>query len=228
MAESTRMVAYYRVSTARQGSSGLGLEAQQEAVSRLVAQRGGELVAEYTEVESGKDDARPKLAEALNLVQVTGATLVIAKLDRLSRNLTFLSQLQDSGVPFVAADNADATETTVQLMAVLAQHERKAISQRTKEALAAAKRRGVKLGNPKGAEVLKGQAQKGAAASAAVRSDSAQEHAERLRPVIEKLRAQGHTSLGALARELSALNVRTRRGGPWHKATVSSVLKRLS
>lgn len=228
MSESARMVAYYRVSTARQGTSGLGLEAQRAAVSRLVAQRGGELVAEFTEVESGKDDARPKLAAALNLVQVTGATLVIAKLDRLSRNLTFLSKLQDSGVPFIAADTPEANDTTVQLLAVLAQHERKAISQRTKEALAAAKRRGAKLGNPKGAEVLKGQAEKGATASAAVRSNAAQAYADQLRPIIEGLREAGHTSLGALARELTAMGARTPRGGKWHKATVAAVLKRLS
>src|SRR4051812_27014736 len=141
-------VAYYRVSTARQGRSGLGLEAQQSA-GRGYLDGGSCLLAERVEVESGKRDAnRPKLQDALRLCRVHNATLVIAKLDRLSRDAHFLLGLQKAGVKFVAADMPEANEMVVGLLAVIAQAERKMISSRTKAALAAAKARGTKLGNP--------------------------------------------------------------------------------
>ena len=139
-------VAYYRVSTERQGKSGLGLEAQRAAVEALVQSNGNQLIAEYTEVESGKHADRPELGKALKRCRLSKAALVIAKLDRLSRDAHFLLGLQKAGVRFVAADMPEANETMVGFMAVMAQHEREMISRRTKEALAAAKARGAKLG----------------------------------------------------------------------------------
>ncbi len=144
----TRLVAYERVSTARQGRSGLGLEAQRKAIGDFATSRAADVIGRFTEVESGGKDARPELAKALHLAKLTGATLVIAKLDRLSRNAVFLLTLRDSGVRFLAVDMPEANDLTVGIMALVAQQEREAISRRTKEALAAAKARGVKLGNP--------------------------------------------------------------------------------
>ena len=145
-----RFVAYERVSTRRQGASGLGLEAQRKTIDDFAASRGAEVIGRFTEVESGKVADRPELARALHLAKVTGATLLIAKLDRLSRNAAFLLALRDSGVKFVAADLPEANDLTVGIMALVAEQEREAISRRTKEALAAAKARGVRLGNPNG------------------------------------------------------------------------------
>src|SRR5262249_29946080 len=151
-----KFIAYYRVSTARQGRSGLGLAAQRKAVEDYLNGGRWRLLAEYTEVESGKGaDNRPQLQKALQHAKVTGATLVIAKLDRLSRNAAFLLALGDAGIKFVAADLPEANPLVVGVMAVIAEHEREAISKRTKEALQAAKRRGVMLGNPNGAEALR-------------------------------------------------------------------------
>ena len=138
-AGSQRFVAYERVSTKRQGTSGLGLEAQRKAIDDLAVSRGAEVIARFTEVESGKRADRPELAKALHLAKVTGATLLIAKLDRLSRNAAFLLTLRDSGVRFVAADMPEANDLTVGIMALVAEQEREAISRRTREALAATK-----------------------------------------------------------------------------------------
>ena len=140
-------IAYYRVSTQQQGRSGLGLEAQQQAV-RSFLKDGQPLQAEFTEVESGKRDTRPQLTAAITQAQRIGATLLIAKLDRLSRNASFIFALRDSGVKFVAADMPDANHLTVGILAVIADHERQAISDRTKAALSALKARGVQLGSP--------------------------------------------------------------------------------
>src|SRR5712671_2581426 len=141
-----KFVAYYRVSTARQGRSGLGLDAQRQAVADYLNGGTRSLLREFVEVESGKLNTRPELEQALHLCKVTGATLVIAKLDRLSRNAAFLLTLRDSGVQFVAADMPDANALTVGTLALTAQHDREAINRRTGEAPAAAKRRGIKLG----------------------------------------------------------------------------------
>ncbi len=149
-----KAVPYYRVSTSGQARSGLGFDAQRAAVAQYCSGRDCNIVGEFTEVESGKLNTRPELAKALHLAKVTGATLVVAKLDRLSRNVAFLAALQDSGARFIAADMPEANELTVHIMAAVAQAERKAISRRTKEALAAAKVRGAKLGNPNGAAAL--------------------------------------------------------------------------
>ena len=139
-----RIVAYERVSTARQGRSGLGLEAQRTAIDAFVAARNATLLGRFTEVESGRRTDRPELGKALDLAKLTGATLVIAKLDRLSRNAAFLLALRDSGVRFLACDMPEATDLTVGIMALVAEAEREAISRRTKEALAAARARGVR------------------------------------------------------------------------------------
>jgi DNA invertase Pin-like site-specific DNA recombinase len=150
-----RIIGYERVSTARQGENGLGIAAQRQAIDGFAAQRGAALIARFTEVESGRNPDRPELGRALHLAKVTGATLVIAKLDRLSRNAAFLLTLRDSGVRFAAVDLPEANDLTVGIMALVAQQEREAISRRTKEALAIARSRGVKLGNPNGAAALK-------------------------------------------------------------------------
>jgi DNA invertase Pin-like site-specific DNA recombinase len=163
-----RIIGYERVSTARQGASGLGIEAQRQAIDGFIAQRGGKLIARFTEVESGRNPDRPELGKALHLAKVTGATLVIAKLDRLSRNAAFLLTLRDSGVRFAAVDLPEANDLTVGIMALVAQQEREAISRRTKEALAVARSRGVRLGNPNGAAALRRAGKGGAPLRAAM------------------------------------------------------------
>jgi DNA invertase Pin-like site-specific DNA recombinase len=221
-----KIVAYHRVSTARQGSSGLGLEAQKKAIEELAASRGGLLVGSFTEVESGTNNQRPELEKALQLAKVTGATLVIAKLDRLSRNAAFLLTLRDSGVKFIAADMPDANDLTVGIMALVAQQEREAISKRTKEALAAAKARGVKLGNPNGAAALQ-RAGKGNKAGVKAVQRNADQHAENLKPVIQELRSEGMCSLGQIAAALNDRGMLTPRGGSWHKSSVRNLLARI-
>lgn len=222
-----RVVAYYRVSTLRQGQSGLGLEAQRQAVLALCQSRGWEVIAERTEIESGKNDNRPQLAAALHQAKVTGATLVVAKLDRLSRSVAFLSALQDSGAKFVAADMPEANELTVHIMAAVAQAERQAISKRTKEALTAAKAAGRRLGNPNGAEALR-KAGKGNAAAVEQLKAGAYDYAQDLVPVIADIRAGGVTSLGGIAAELNARHIQTRRGGQWHSSSVRNLLSRVA
>ncbi|MFC3086248.1 recombinase family protein [Tabrizicola soli] len=223
MAAGQRLVAYERVSTARQGASGLGLEAQRKVIDDFAASRGAEVLARFTEVESGRKADRPELAKALHLAKVTGATLVIAKLDRLSRNAAFLLALRDSGVRFVAVDMPEANDLTVGIMALVAQAEREAISRRTKEALAVTKARGVKLGNPNGAASLRRAAKGGAALRAAVSANAAA-FAVDLAPVLADIRAAGHTSLRAIAAELTARGIQTRRGGQWNVGNVRGVL----
>src|SRR5690606_18455001 len=178
-----KLVSYLRVSTQKQGRSGLGLEAQRAAIEAYAAQRNGHVVETFVEVESGKVNHRPQLDQALHLAKVTGATLVIAKLDRLSRNAAFLLALRDSGVRFVAADLPDANGRPAGTMALGAQQERDAISRRTKEALAAARRRGTKLGNPNGAAALR-RAGAGNAASVLAIQEKADRHARNLAPVL--------------------------------------------
>jgi DNA invertase Pin-like site-specific DNA recombinase len=226
-APNPKLVAYERVSTARQGKSGLGLEAQRKAIDDYAVIKGGTILARFTEVESGRKNDRPELEKALQLARITGATLVIAKLDRLSRNAAFLLTLRDAGVSFVACDMPEANDLTVGIMALVAQQEREAISRRTKEALAAAKARGVKLGNPNGAVALRRAGKGGAALRETVRQN-ADEHAAALAPVVEALRAEGHTTLRALADALNARGMMTRRGGRWHVSNVKNLIERLA
>jgi len=221
-----RYVSYLRVSTDRQGRSGLGLEAQRAAVESYLNGGSWTLLEEYVEVESGKKNDRPQLAKALHHARVTGATLVIAKLDRLSRDAHFLLGLDKPGVDFVAADMPHANRLTVGIMALVAEQEREAISKRTKDALAAAKRRGVKLGNPNGAAALR-RAGKGNAAAVARVQEAAHRRAEDVQPVIEELQQAGVTSLRAIARALNERGIRTPRGGKWHPTGVARLLERI-
>lgn len=224
-APSLRLVTYERVSTARQGRSGLGLAAQRKAIDDFAASRGADVLSRFTEIESGRKNERPELDKALNLTRLTGATLIIAKLDRLSRNAAFLLTLQGSGVRFLACDMPEANDITVGIMALVAQQEREAISRRTKEALAAAKARGVKLGNPNGAEALR-RAGKGGEALRSTITQNANAFAVDLATVVAAIRATGHTSLRAIAVELNAQGIQTRRGGKWHVSNVRNLLLR--
>ncbi|WP_252258917.1 recombinase family protein [Erythrobacter aurantius] len=221
-----KAVAYYRVSTASQARSGLGLEAQRRAVGDMCASRGLEIIDQFTEVESGKRDDRPELNEALRRAKLTGATLVVAKLDRLSRSVAFLSALQDSGAKFVAADMPEANELTVHLLAAVAQAERKAISTRTKEALRAAKERGVKLGNPNGAAALQ-RAGKGNIAAIAACKAAAEERALELAEEVKAVRASGAKSLREIAAGLNARHIESPRGGAWHPSGVRRLIERI-
>ena len=222
-----KFVSYLRVSTDRQGRSGLGLEAQRKAVADYLNGGNWELIAEFVEVETGKRDDRPKLREALHRAKVTGATLVIAKLDRLSRNLAFIAALQDSGAKFVAADMPEANETMIQFMAVIAQHERKMISTRTKAALAAARARGKRLGNPNLAALQAvGAGKPGWTAGADSNRACANKFAWDVLPVVEAIRADGITSLEGIASALNGRGILTARGGRWYATTVRNLLKR--
>ncbi len=225
-AASLRLVAYERVSTARQGTSGLGLESQRNTIETFAAARNAEVIKRFTEVESGKTSDRPELLAALHLAKVTGATLIIAKLDRLSRNAVFLLTLRDSGVRFVACDMPEANDLTVGIMALVAQAEREAISRRTKEALAVAKARGVRLGNPNGAAALRRAGMGGQALRRTV-SANADQFAQDLAEVVKVIQADGHLSLRAIAGELNRRGMLTRRGGTWHVSNVRNLLDRL-
>lgn len=221
-----KIVCYLRVSTARQGSSGLGLDAQLQAVQQYAASMSASIIATFTEVETGKLNTRPELTKALHLAKVTGATLVIAKLDRLSRNAAFLMTLQDAGVKFIAADLPQANNLTIGIMALVAQQEAEAISKRTKEALQAAKRRGKVLGNPNGAAALLKAAKGNTAALSAIKK-KADNHAANLQPVIDSLNSEGIISLGGIAKALNERGMLTPRGGIWHKTSVSNLLARI-
>ena len=206
-------VSYIRVSTKAQGQSGLGLDAQRKAVTDYLNGGRWSLVDEYVEVESGANDERPKLAEALARCRLHNATLVIAKLDRLSRDAHFLLGLQKAGVKFVAADMPEANEMIVGIMAVVAQAERRMISERTRAALAAAKERGVKLGGDRGNLAAVGA--KGRLAALEMRRRAAKQRAEDLKPIIAELRTQGITSLKKIAAGLNARGIPAARGGKW-------------
>lgn len=221
-----KIVTYLRVSTARQGSSGLGLEAQRSSIEAYAAGRNATILREFLEVESGKVNTRPELAAALHLAKVTGSVLVIAKMDRLSRNAAFLLTLRESGVKFIAADMPDANELTVGIMALVAQQEREATSTRTKDALKAAKARGTVLGNPNGAAALK-RAGKGNVDAVVTIKGNADAFAADLRPIILAITQEGTVSLGGIAKALNDRQIATARGGVWHKATVANLLARL-
>lgn len=226
MTTASRFIAYYRVSTRGQAASGLGLDAQRASCEALVAQRGGLIAEMFTETESGKRDDRPKLRKALQLCRLTGSTLIIAKLDRLSRNAAFLLTLRDSGARFIAADMPDACELTVGILALVAQQERQAISSRTKAALQAAKARGQVLGNPNGAASLR-RAQKGNEAALRAARCEADRFAELLRETVVELQQAGVTTLGGIVSSLNAGGILTPRGSRWTRAGVSRLLDRL-
>jgi len=220
-----KFISYLRVSTARQGASGLGLEAQREAVSRYLNGGKWQLVQEVVEVESGKRNDRPAIAEALRLCRLHKATLVIAKLDRLARNVHFISSLMESGADFIACDFPEANRLTVHILAAVAEHEAGMISARTKAALQAAKARGVVLGGQRGSlERMVGMAAKGTRVSATVRQQSAAKRRDDLLPVIENLRSNGARSLRAIADGLNRAGLTTTKGGEWSATQVSRLI----
>ena len=212
-----KFIAYYRVSTARQGESGLGLAAQKQAVMQYLNGGEWEILAEYTEIESGKRNDRPKLGEAIAACKRLHATLVIAKLDRLARNVHFVSGLMESRVEFIATDNPNANRLMIHMLAAFAEHEREQISKRTKEALAAAKRRGVRLGRH------------GATFLAPHNHAKAMAFAEGLAPQITAIKEAGHTTVRAICNELNLRTILPAGGASykWHVPQVHRLLKRL-
>lgn len=199
-------VAYYRVSTVKQGTSGLGLDAQRAAVLAHCTP-----IAEFTEVESGSKNHRPQLAAALAHAKATGATLLIAKLDRLARNVAFIANLLESGVPITAVDMPEANRFMLHVMAAVAEHERQAISDRTRAALQQAKQRGVALGGCRG--------------DARTRADA---HAASVIPHVAAMLASGPIRASVIAQRLNALGILTARGGAWQCVQVQRLLARLT
>lgn len=215
-------VTYLRVSTDRQGKSGLGLEAQRKAVTDHVAGK-GEIAAEYVEIESGKKNDRPQLARALAEAKRIGAVLLIAKLDRLARNVAFIANLLEAGVEIAAADMPEANRFLLHVMAAVAEHEAQAISDRTCAALAAAKARGVALGwsMPERAGEQRRAARKGAEGNAR----KADQNAANVFPIICQIAARG-ASLRQIADELNMRDIKTARGGMWYATTVRNIMMR--
>ncbi len=217
-----RYIAYYRVSTQRQGKSGLGLDAQRKAVKdRLYGS--GELLSEYTEVESGRRTDRPKLAEALAACRVHRATLIIAKLDRLARNVAFVSNLMEAGVDFEAVDFPQANKLTIHILAAVAEHEARLISERTRAALTATKDRGAILGGWRGRAGTCNDLRK----ASLVRIKKSVQRASDLRTTIEDIQRSGARSLCAMASALNQKGITAPRGGIWRPAQVRRVLSRL-
>lgn len=236
-----RFVSYLRVSTAKQGATGLGIEAQRKAVTDYLNGGSHRLIEEVVEVESGSKADRPKLAEALALCRLHNAVLLIARLDRLSRDVHFLTGLEKAGVRFVAADMPEANEMVVGIMAIMAQAERKRISTNTKLALAekkkfyaglteeqraelAAQGKATRLGGK--AENIRPHSQKGHVAGLVVRQDRAARRAADLAPIIASIQASGATSLRHIAAELNHRKIPTARGGTWSAVQVDRILKR--
>jgi DNA invertase Pin-like site-specific DNA recombinase len=216
-------VAYYRVSTQKQSNSGLGLEAQQKAVLDYLNGGRLKLVGAFTEIESGKHNDRPALAEAIKACRVHKATLIVAKLDRLARNVAFISSLMESGVEFAAVDFPQANRLTVHILAAVAEHEAKMISKRTKAALAGGKARSVKLGGNRGV----GFDPQVRIAGNKARTARANARATNLATALEKIRADGATSLRDIAAALNEQEVPAPRGGQWSAVQVQRLLARL-
>jgi DNA invertase Pin-like site-specific DNA recombinase len=215
---SGKWVSYLRVSTDKQGASGLGLEAQRKAVADYLNGGKWTLAHEFIEVESGKRSDRPQLASALAACKKLRAKLVVAKLDRLARNVAFTAKLMESGVEFIAADMPFANKLTIDILAAVAEHEREAISERTKAALAAAKARGTKLGTPDPAGAVKRMR--------AAHMANAARFAANVLPIIHEVQAAGHTSCNAIAGQLNTRKVATANGGRWTHVQVRQILDR--
>ena len=213
-----KFVAYYRVSTTKQGINGLGMDAQKESVSRYLNGGDWKLLGEFAEVESGKRNDRQELAKAIALCRKEQAVLVIAKLDRLARNAAFLLNLRDSGVDFVATDMPSADKFTVGIMALVAEKERDMISQRTRDGLAAARRRGTKLGNPRPALAVK------SAVKANV--ERADAYAGSLLPIIEEIKRAHVSSLRGIAFCLNARGFKTPTGRAFAAQSVKNIVDR--
>ena len=211
---SSSVIAYYRVSTDRQGRSGLGLEAQRDAVEDFIVSRGWKLSGEFTEIESGKRRDRPELAEAIAEAKRIKGKLVIAKLDRLARNVHFISGLMETGVDFVAVDMPTADRFMLHVYAAMAEEEGRRISQRTRAALAAAKARGVELG-------LNGKV------LAERQKVDAETFAVSLLPIIQEIRKDGHRTVRSVTAALNERGIPSREGGRWHLRSTSLLLSRL-
>lgn len=209
-----KYVSYLRVSTTRQGASGLGIEAQRAAVADYLKRSDGQLLAEFVEVESGSKKARPVLVQSIAQCRCEGATLLIAKLDRLGRNVAFVSSLMEGGVEFVAADAPYANKLMIHILSAFAEHERELISQRTRDALAAAKARGVLLGV------------NGARLADKHRSE-ASAFAETFRPAVDDAIRSGARTLAAVSDALNGAGLRTRQNAEWSAGTTHRLLRRL-
>jgi len=209
-----KFVSYYRVSTEKQGKSGLGLDAQREAVCQFLDRGMGIIIAEFVEIESGGKNDRPELAAALAECQRSKATLIIAKLDRLARSVAFIANLMERNVDFVACDMPEASRLLLHVMAAFAEHERRVIGERTKAALAAAKARGVRLGT-NGVRL------------AAQRKSAATEYACSIERNMRAAREGGARTMREVAEHLNTLGLRSREGGRWHPASVSRIMKRI-
>jgi DNA invertase Pin-like site-specific DNA recombinase len=214
-----RFVAYYRVSTTKQGIHGLGMDAQRESVTNFLNGGQWELIGEFSECESGKRSERPELQKAIELCRKSKATLLIAKLDRLSRNAAFLLNLQESGVKFQAVD-LPVDSFVVGIMALVAQKEREMISERTKAGLAAAKRRGIRLGGPNPQEALKLALQ--------AKQERAKAFADSMAPVVKQIQKAGANSLRQIAFSLTARGYRTPNGREFKAQSVADLLRRMS
>jgi DNA invertase Pin-like site-specific DNA recombinase len=210
-------IAYYRVSTEGQGKSGLGLAAQQQAVNSYVGGVGGQILDSFQEIESGKNDERLELQKALSRCKASKSMLVIAKLDRLARNVSFIANLMESRIPFVAADMPHANKLTVHIIAAMAEYERDQISARTKAALKQAKERGQVLGNKNLSAVSRLGSKRN--------KTNADTFAQKVSPQIHQMSGAG-MSLQSIALALNDQRVQTPRGGKWWATTVSNVLKR--
>lgn len=210
-----KAVAYYRVSTGRQGESRLGLEAQIDSVQRYIRERGISLMQEFTEVESGKKSKRPVLQAALSFCSANKAILLIAKLDSLGRNVAFISALMESKVSFVAVDFTEANNLVLHILAAFAQYEREQISLRTKSALQAAKRRGVQL-------------RRNGKRLALFNRQSAAQFAQMMKPIITEIKKEGFKTILELTNQLNKKNIPTFRSGcKWHKSTVHKLINRI-
>ena len=209
-----RFITYFRVSTDRQGRSGLGLDAQREAVGQYLVGRGAIVIDEFVEIESGGKDDRPKLTEALAACQRAKATLLIAKLDRLARSVAFIANLMNSNTDFVACDMPHASRLILHVMAAFAEHERQIIGERTRAALAAAKARGVKLGTNGAMLALQYKAEAGSYALA-------------LQGAILAAKGTGAKTTREIAEKLNEGSIPSRQGCRWHPASVARVLRRL-
>jgi DNA invertase Pin-like site-specific DNA recombinase len=219
-----KIVSYIRVSTGKQGKSGLGIEAQREAIAAFAAAQGAEIVAEHVEVETGKGadalDRRPKLNAALAQARKAKAPVVVAKLCRLSRDVAFISGLMANRVPFIVAElGADADPFMLHVYAALAEKERNLIAERTRAALAAKRAQGATLGNRTNLPAAR-------ARGIATNQGNADAHAANVLPIIRQIQASGATTLRAVADALNARGIHTARGGQWHAATVRNVLER--